>query len=133
MSNTDKTEETTVQAPPRPSSPRKFFARLYGHLEEPKSSEKPVDFDSSQGERDSREVESSSSSDVEIGDEGQVPESPPVWAPPPLPLCPRPMLMPHHQLAFGAGLAAFRKSPAFIYCNQNGSRLSYFSKKFLKS
>jgi hypothetical protein len=86
---------------PRPSSPRKFFARIYGHLEE-KTSESPS--------VESQECESSS--DVEIGENEPVVEgvgTVPVWAPPPLPVYPRPMLLPHQQLAFGAGLAAFCK------------------------
>lgn len=88
---------------PRPSSPRKFFARIYGHLEEPK---RPSVVENVAG------FESDSSSDVEIGGSEGSPEvplrEPPQWPPPPpLPLCPRPMLLPHQQLAFGAGLAAF--------------------------
>ncbi|CAH2237814.1 jg24146 [Pararge aegeria aegeria] len=95
----DKTKTTTIQTP-RPSSPRKFFARIYGHLEQPKAKAK-----------ESQGSESESSSDVEIGEsEGrQSVQVSPVWQPPhPLPLCPRPVLLPHQQLAFGAGLAAFR-------------------------
>ncbi|XP_034828506.1 homeobox protein rough-like [Maniola hyperantus] len=95
---TDKTKTTTIQTP-RPSSPRKFFARIYGHLEQPKSKVK-----------ESQGSESESSSDVEIGEsEGRESvQLPPLWQPPPpLPLCPRPVLLPHQQLAFGAGLAAF--------------------------
>lgn len=103
---TDAKIVQTLQVP-RPSSPRKFFARIYGHLEEPK---RP-----SAVENVVRGVpgfESDSSSDVEIGESESSPEvqprEPPLWpAPPPLPLCPRPMLLPHQQLAFGAGLAAF--------------------------
>lgn len=102
---------TNIQTP-RPSSPRKFFARLYGHLEEPKTkqTETKTHFDSE------------SSSDIEVEESGLeeneqrsssteliAARSPPIWPPPPLPLCPRPMLFPHQQLAFGAGLAAFRK------------------------
>lgn len=104
----DKTTETTIQNP-RPSSPRKFFARLYGHLEEPKAKSP-----------EAQAFDSESSSDVEVeesdvrmeGLDGRVPT---VWPlpPPPLPLCPRPMILPHQQLAFGAGLAAFRKFTCF--------------------
>lgn len=89
--------ETTVQAP-RPSSPRKFFARLYGHLEEPRSKV---------AEGSVKGFESESSSDVEVEEDGREGEAPTVWAPAPLPLCPRPLMLPHQQLAFGAGLAAF--------------------------
>lgn len=101
---TDAKTAETLQTP-RPSSPRKFFARIYGHLEEPK---RPSVVDTVPG------FESDSSSDVEIGEsEGSVElqaREPQLWPPPPpLPLCPRPMLLPHQQLAFGAGLAAFRK------------------------
>lgn len=86
---------TDLQAP-RPSSPRKFFARLYGHLEEPKKSDEGF--------------ECESSSDVEVESESEGPREAPLWQPPPpLPVYPRPMLLQHHQLAFGAGLAAFRK------------------------
>ncbi|XP_053605590.1 homeobox protein rough [Plodia interpunctella] len=88
----DKTK-TSIQAP-RPSSPRKFFARIYGHLEEKES--EPV----------RGGCESGSSSEVEVEESGSD-RTPPLWPPPPLPLCPRPMLLPHQQLAFGAGLAAF--------------------------
>ncbi|KAJ8724499.1 hypothetical protein PYW08_015973 [Mythimna loreyi] len=99
---TDAKSVQTLQVP-RPSSPRKFFARIYGHLEEPKIPsvvENVVGF------------ESDSSSDVEIGESENFsevqPRESPLWPPPPpLPLCPRPMLLPHQQLAFGAGLAAF--------------------------
>ncbi|XP_026744439.1 homeobox protein rough-like isoform X2 [Trichoplusia ni] len=97
---TDSSTVQTIQTP-RPSSPRKFFARIYGHLEEPKTTsvEKVSGF------------ESESSSDVEIGESEGVEmqaRGPQLWAPPPpLPLCPRPMMLPHQQLAFGAGLAAF--------------------------
>ncbi|CAH0583000.1 unnamed protein product [Chrysodeixis includens] len=97
---TDASIVQTIQTP-RPSSPRKFFARIYGHLEEPKSSsvEKVSGY------------ESESSSDVEIGESEDVElqaRGPQLWPPPPpLPLCPRPMMLPHQQLAFGAGLAAF--------------------------
>ncbi|XP_035441209.2 homeobox protein rough [Spodoptera frugiperda] len=99
---TDAKTAETLQTP-RPSSPRKFFARIYGHLEEPK---RPSVVDTVPG------FESDSSSDVEIGEsEGSVElqaREPQLWPPPPpLPLCPRPMLLPHQQLAFGAGLAAF--------------------------
>lgn len=100
-----QTDAKTVQTlqTPRPSSPRKFFARIYGHLEEPK---RPSVVENVAG------FESDSSSDVEIGESEGSPEvqsrEPPMWPhPPPLPLCPRPMLLPHQQLAFGAGLAAF--------------------------
>lgn len=99
---TDSSTVQTIQTP-RPSSPRKFFARIYGHLEEPKTTsvEKVSGF------------ESESSSDVEIGESEGVEmqaRGPQLWPPPPpLPLCPRPMMLPHQQLAFGAGLAAFRK------------------------
>lgn len=51
--------------------------------------------------------ESESSSDVEVEEGGREEERPRLWAPAPLPLCPRPLLLPHQQLAFGAGLAAF--------------------------
>ncbi|XP_062524977.1 homeobox protein rough [Bombyx mori] len=96
-----QTDASKIHAP-RPSSPRKFFARLYGHLEEPKRTtqvEGPV--------------ESESSSDIEVGvgeTEGvelMTNRNMTLWQPPPLPICPRPMLLPHQQLAFGAGLAAF--------------------------
>ena len=101
-SQTDAKAVQTIQTP-RPSSPRKFFARIYGHLEEPK---RPSVVENVPG------FESDSSSDVEIGENEGSPEvlarEPPLWPPPPpLPLCPRPMLLPHQQLAFGAGLAAF--------------------------
>ncbi|CAH0723832.1 unnamed protein product, partial [Brenthis ino] len=90
----------TVIQTPRPSSPRKFFARIYGHLEQQTNTK-----DNAPGS------ESDSSSDVEIGDnEGRESVQPSsLWQPPPLPLplCPRPILLPHQQLAFGAGLAAF--------------------------
>lgn len=102
---------TNIQTP-RPSSPRKFFARLYGHLEEPKTKQTET----------KTQFDSESSSDVEVEESGLeeneqrssstelvAARSPPLWPPPPLPLCPRPMLFPHQQLAFGAGLAAFRK------------------------
>ncbi|XP_049871203.1 uncharacterized protein LOC126370409 [Pectinophora gossypiella] len=96
-SNNNQSDTTTIRTP-RPSSPRKFFARLYGHLEEPKATV----VEAAQG------FESESSSDVEVEDrEVEQVRSPPLWPPPPLPLCPRPMLLPHQQLAFGAGLAAF--------------------------
>lgn len=91
----------TVIQTPRPSSPRKFFARIYGHLEQQTNTK-----DNAPGS------ESDSSSDVEIGDnEGRESVQPSsLWQPPPpLPLCPRPILLPHQQLAFGAGLAAFCK------------------------
>lgn len=103
----DKTFEKTIQNP-RPSSPRKFFARLYGHLEEPKAKSP-----------EARGFDSESSSDVEVEEsdvrvEGLEARVPAIWPPaPPLPLCPRPMLLPHQQLAFGAGLAAFRKFTVF--------------------
>lgn len=97
----EKSTNTSIQTP-RPSSPRKFFARIYGHLDQPKNKEKEK----------TQVSESDSCSDVEIGDnEGResLPVSP-LWQPPtPLPLCPRPILLPHQQLAFGAGLAAFCK------------------------
>lgn len=98
---TDNTKTTALQTP-RPSSPRKFFARIYGHLEQPKVKAK-----------ERRGSESESSSDVEIGEsegrESRESVQVPLWQPPPLPVCPRPVLLPHQQLAFGAGLAAFRK------------------------
>ncbi|CAG9787303.1 unnamed protein product [Diatraea saccharalis] len=96
MSN-DKVGLTETLQAPRPSSPRKFFARIYGHLE-----------DKSKGEQ-SEGQELEEESDVEIGDdEGAKVSSVPLWpTPPPLPVYPRPMLLPHQQLAFGAGLAAF--------------------------
>ncbi|KAJ2947415.1 hypothetical protein O0L34_g17194 [Tuta absoluta] len=99
--NSRTTEKTTIQIP-RPSSPRKFFARLYGHLEEPKPGP-PV--------KDTQGYHSESSSDVEVEDAGSDRlGTPPLWTPPPpMPLYPRPMLLPHQQLAFGAGLAAFCK------------------------
>ncbi|KAL0881595.1 hypothetical protein ABMA27_001423 [Loxostege sticticalis] len=93
---TEKIVEETLRAP-RPSSPRKFFARIYGHLEEDKKC-----VEERQG------IECESSSDVEVEEsEPQVRAEAPVWPPPPLPVYPRPMLLPHQQLAFGAGLAAF--------------------------
>lgn len=97
--NIDNVDQTT-----RPSSPRKFFARIYGHLEEPKPADVPV--------MNAVGFVSDSSSDVEIGNSEPVqnvgPRNETMWPPPaPLPLCPRPMLLPHQQLAFGAGLAAF--------------------------
>ncbi|XP_068624890.1 homeobox protein rough-like [Battus philenor] len=102
--NKHATEKNTSVRTPRPSSPRKFFARIYGHLEDPQQSsiEKNT-------EQNRKESDSESSSDVEIGDNETVRNRiPHVWTPPPpLPLCPRPMLLPHQQLAFGAGLAAF--------------------------
>ncbi|KAL0832001.1 hypothetical protein ABMA28_001500 [Loxostege sticticalis] len=95
---TEKIVEETLRAP-RPSSPRKFFARIYGHLEEDKKC-----VEERQG------IECESSSDVEVEEsEPQVRAEAPVWPPPPLPVYPRPMLLPHQQLAFGAGLAAFCK------------------------
>lgn len=95
--NSDVAKDTTIQTP-RPSSPRKFFARIYGHLEE----------NSTDNDRDRpQRTESESSSDLEIGEVDT--QRPYQWPPAPLPLCPRPLLMPHHQLAFGAGLAAFCK------------------------
>ncbi|XP_061704580.1 uncharacterized protein LOC133515946 isoform X1 [Cydia pomonella] len=87
-----KPPETTIRTP-RPSSPREFFARIYGHLEEPKEHGGAVGGNGSE-----------SGSDVEVGSDGG--SASPMW-PPPLPLCPRPLLLPHQQLAFGAGLAAF--------------------------
>ncbi|XP_063394615.1 homeobox protein rough-like [Cydia fagiglandana] len=87
-----KPPETTIRTP-RPSSPREFFARIYGHLEEPKERGGTVGSNGSE-----------SGSDVEVGSDGGPASS--TW-PPPLPLCPRPLLLPHQQLAFGAGLAAF--------------------------
>ncbi|KAH9637499.1 hypothetical protein HF086_010910 [Spodoptera exigua] len=107
---TDTKTAETLQTP-RPSSPRKFFARIYGHLEEPKRSSVVETVPG---------FESDSSSDVEIGEsEGAVElqvREPQLWPPPPpLPLCPRPMLLPHQQLAFGAGLAAFRKLLIIIH------------------
>ncbi|XP_037297019.1 homeobox protein Hox-D3 [Manduca sexta] len=88
----DKTQtESNVVHAPRPSSPRKFFCSTF---------------------------ESESSSDVEVEQEIEerenrsnplLPPGIPLWHPPPMPLCPRPMLLPHQQLAFGAGLAAFCK------------------------
>lgn len=104
----NQTDASSVQAP-RPSSPRQFFARIYGHLEEPKSNSVVENV-----------FESESSSDVEIGEsEGPLEmqaRAPPMWpSPPPLPLCPRPMLLPHQQLAFGAGLAAFRELKLDIF------------------
>ncbi|XP_072929275.1 homeobox protein rough-like [Epargyreus clarus] len=96
---------TSIQTP-RPSSPRKFFARIYGHLEQGSKNEETKE--TVQGS------DSESSSDVEIGENEPVAgvasnsRVPPMWPqPPPLPLCPRPILLPHQQLAFGAGLAAF--------------------------
>lgn len=94
MSSEANEPETTIRTP-RPSSPREFFARIYGHLEEPKGGEAKVSSVSSRG--------SESGSDVEVGSDRQ---EGPLW-PPALPLCPRPLLLPHQQLAFGAGLAAF--------------------------
>lgn len=94
MSGEANEPETTIRTP-RPSSPREFFARIYGHLEEPKGGEAKVSSVSSRG--------SESGSDVEVGSDRQ---EGPLW-PPALPLCPRPLLLPHQQLAFGAGLAAF--------------------------
>ncbi|GBP15022.1 hypothetical protein EVAR_6665_1 [Eumeta japonica] len=77
--------------------------RLYGHLEQPTAN----------GTRDQVAkpglcCDTDSSSDVEIGDSERIESAAdqPVWATP-LPLCPRPVLLPHQQLAFGAGLAAF--------------------------
>lgn len=96
----EKSKTSSVIQTPRPSSPRKFFARIYGHLEE----QTPVN--------DAPVSESDSSSDIEIGDnEGRESvQGSSIWqSPPPLPLCPRPILLPHQQLAFGAGLAAFCK------------------------
>lgn len=92
----------------RPSSPREFFARIYGHLEEQKKN---------QDQPETVQIcESDSSSDVEVEsvrseDVASQPAALP-WSLPqvtPMPLCPRPMLLPHHQIAFGAGLAAFCK------------------------
>ncbi|CAG4982457.1 unnamed protein product [Parnassius apollo] len=95
---------TSVQSP-RPSSPRKFFARIYGHLEAPQQT--PVQV----VEQNKQESDSESCSDVEIGEnENLKTRVHQLWTPPPpLPLCPRPMLLPHQQIAFGAGLAAFCK------------------------
>ncbi|CAH3921291.1 unnamed protein product [Pieris brassicae] len=93
----DVPKDTTIKAP-RPSSPRKFFARIYGHLED-----NSTDIDRNRPQR-TESHESESSSDLEIG---EVDTQRPQWPQAPLPLCPRPILMPHHQLAFGAGLAAF--------------------------
>ncbi|CAK1543952.1 unnamed protein product [Leptosia nina] len=88
----DVPKDTSLQTP-RPSSPRKFFARIYGHLESrTEEKERPL------------RTESESSSDLEIGDESPKYQQ---WPAAPIPVCPRPILMPHHQLAFGAGLAAF--------------------------
>ncbi|XP_038219857.1 homeobox protein rough-like [Zerene cesonia] len=98
MSDTkDIEKDTSIQAP-RPSSPRKFFARIYGHLE-----------DSSVTQERPQRTESESSSDLEIGDvePNQGNRFQQLWPASPLPVCPRPILLPHHQLAFGAGLAAF--------------------------
>ncbi|XP_048477801.1 uncharacterized protein LOC125488671 [Plutella xylostella] len=120
--NAKKHDRETSLAPPRPSSPREFFARIYGHLEEPKN-KSTIHEDSQNKSRTGgdvsaggRECSSESSSDVEVeeprGGEGREEAA---WAlPPPLPLCPRPMLLPHQQLAFGAGLAAFREY--ICYC-----------------
>lgn len=94
----DEKSKTSIQAP-RPSSPRKFFARIYGHLE-----------DQAAANDTNPASESDSSSDIEIGDNEarESVQGSSIWQPPPpLPLCPRPMLLPHQQLAFGAGLAAF--------------------------
>ncbi|XP_063367638.1 homeobox protein rough-like [Cydia amplana] len=92
IKDSSKPPETTIRTP-RPSSPREFFARIYGHLEEPKEQGGAVGSNGSE-----------SGSDVEVGSDGGSASS--MW-PPPLPLCPRPLLLPHQQLAFGAGLAAF--------------------------
>lgn len=101
----DTRKDTAVQTP-RPSSPRKFFARIYGHLESTDQKEIQEKMEPKKADSDSE-----SCSDVEIGDNEDVRNKmPQIWAPPPpMPLCPRPMLLPHQQLAFGAGLAAFRK------------------------
>lgn len=97
-----QTETNPVQAP-RPSSPRKFFARIYGHLEEPKNHSVVENVFGSESSSDVEVEERVSPMDVQ-------PMAPPMWpSPPPLPLCPRPILLPHQQLAFGAGLAAFCK------------------------
>ncbi|CAB3250567.1 unnamed protein product [Arctia plantaginis] len=97
-----QTEANPVQAP-RPSSPRKFFARIYGHLEEPKNRSVVENVFGSESSSDVEIEESESPQNVQ-------PMAPPMWpSPPPLPLCPRPILLPHQQLAFGAGLAAFCK------------------------
>lgn len=103
-----KDEQTSLG--PRPSSPRKFFARIYGHLEEPRSKASDTVGESV--------YESDSSSDVEVEEVAGRSGPPPVWPPqpPPLPLCPRPMLLQHQQLAFGAGLAAFREYlPRYLF------------------
>ncbi|KPJ14525.1 Homeobox protein rough [Papilio machaon] len=99
----DMEKDTSIQAP-RPSSPRKFFARIYGHLEKPQQPQ--VD---ERTEQKKQECDSDSCSDVEVDEsDGARNRTPQVWAPPPpMPLCPRPMLLSHQQLAFGAGLAAF--------------------------
>lgn len=100
----DKTQTNPVVPinAPRPSSPRKFFARIYGHLEEPNTKAKAVE--------NRQECESDSSSDVEIEGISSPIEAPSTfWPPPTMPICPRPMLLQHHQIAFGAGLAAFRE------------------------
>ncbi|XP_063827191.1 homeobox protein rough-like [Ostrinia nubilalis] len=96
--STEKIVEQQSLKAPRPSSPRKFFARIYGHLEEEKKCEV---------ERQELECESSSDVEVEESDGPQPQQELPMWPPPPLPVYPRPMLLPHQQLAFGAGLAAF--------------------------
>ncbi|XP_013139550.1 PREDICTED: homeobox protein rough-like [Papilio polytes] len=96
-------EKNTSIHPPRPSSPRKFFARIYGHLEKPQQPQVEERIEQKKAVTDS-----DSCSDVEVEVSEGVNRSPQVFAPPPLmPLCPRPMLLPHQQLAFGAGLAAF--------------------------
>lgn len=109
VSNDRSRIDTKMLHVPRPSSPRKFFARLYGHLEEPKTNSVSV--------IESVHCGSESSSDVEVERDSEDrnervssdPVNVPLWHPPPLPICPRPMILPHQQLAFGAGLAAFRK------------------------
>ncbi|CAH2040399.1 unnamed protein product, partial [Iphiclides podalirius] len=105
LNSHDMRKDTSMQTT-RPSSPRKFFARIYGHLEDTQSTEVQKETLHRKAESDS-----DSCSDVEIGDNEDVRNRmPQIWAPPaPMPLCPRPMLLPHQQLAFGAGLAAFRK------------------------
>ncbi|CAG9579869.1 unnamed protein product [Danaus chrysippus] len=97
MNDDPKDKNTSIHVP-RPSSPRKFFARIYGHLE-PSQENKT--------RQPAHESESESSSDIEVEDSASEQLSP-LWQPPSqYPLCPRPILLPHQQLAFGAGLAAF--------------------------
>ncbi|OWR48673.1 homeobox protein rough-like [Danaus plexippus] len=98
MNDDPKDKTTTSIHVPRPSSPRKFFARIYGHLEPAQENK---------NRQPARESESESSSDIEVEDSASEQLSP-LWQPPSqYPLCPRPILLPHQQLAFGAGLAAF--------------------------